>query len=394
MDLSHFLFPAGVERVERNRPVHQVLPETLDRFGYQRAFIVASRTLNRSTSVIRDIESLLGNRVIGTTDDVGEHAPIGNVLAGARTIADSGADVILSFGGGSVLDFCKFVQLAIAENAYTKEALLRFQVAISPDGSEAMCTSTAEPRLRQIAVPTTLAAAEWTPSGTPVDEATRQKVRLRAVRGAPQAIIYDPAMLLHTPARLLYATAIRGLDHAINSFTSVRPHPVVDLLSLEAIRLYFRHLPALAADPADLDALAGCQLATWYTGFGNATMSPLHGFSHFMVHILAPLAHAGHSETAAVLMLAQARWIEQVGTPHYPAILKTIDSKHRRFADALEELLLTLKLPTRLGDIGVTTDQAEAALPLALRHPSLMRHNVRPIQGIEDLRALMALAAG
>ncbi|HEY4066611.1 MAG TPA: iron-containing alcohol dehydrogenase [Burkholderiaceae bacterium] len=392
MELSHFTFPAGVERVVRGRPASEVVPELLDRFGYRRVFIVASRTLNRRTDVVRDIERQLGNRVVGLTDEVGEHAPINNVLAGARGVAACNADVILSFGGGSVLDFCKFVQLAVSEGAFTKPELLEYQMGMTPDGTEALCTSTAEPKVRQIAVPTTLAAAEWTPSGTPVDEVTRQKVRLRAVRGAPQAIVYDPAMLLHTPTKLLFATAIRGLDHAINSYTSVRPHPVVDLVSLEAVRLYFANLPRLAENPADLAALSGCQLATWYTGFGNATMSPLHGFSHFMVHVLAPFANVGHSETAAVLMLAQARWIEAVGTPHYATMLGAIGSKHARFSDALRELLETLKLPMTLDDLGVTPAHVEAALPLAMKHPMLMRHNVRPLRDENDLRAILALA--
>jgi maleylacetate reductase len=392
MELSHYSFPAGVERVVRGRPAQEVVPELLERYGYRRAFIVASRTLNRRTDVIRSMERALGDRLVGLTDEVGEHAPINNVLAGARAVAACSADVIVSVGGGSVLDFSKFVQLAVSEGAYTKAELLRYQVAITADGTEALSTSTTEPRLRQIAVPTTLAAAEWTPSGTPVDEQTQQKVRLRAARGAPQAIVYDPAMLLHTPSKLLLATAIRGLDHAVNSYTSLRPHPFVDLVSLEAIRLYFAHLPQLAENPANLQALAGCQMATWYTGVGNATMSPLHGFSHFMVHILAPQANIGHSETAAVLMLAQARWIEEVGTPHYAAILAATGSRHARFADALRELLVTLKLPLTLADLGVTQSHIEATLPLALRHPSLMRHNVREIRGEAELRAILALA--
>ena len=47
-------------------------------------------------------------------------------------------------------------------------------------------------------------------------------------------------------------------------------------------------------------------MATWYTGMGQFSMSHYHGFSHFMVHVLAPHARVGHSDAACVLMLAQA----------------------------------------------------------------------------------------
>jgi maleylacetate reductase len=393
MELNQYIFPGGVERVIKDRPFSEVVPELLTRYRYERVFIVASKTLNRRTPVIRDLEKLLRDKVVGVTDEVGEHSPIQNVLVAAKDVGAYRADVLLAVGGGSVLDFCKFVQLALSEQAFTKEALLKFQWRMSADGIESICTSTAEPVIRQIAIPTTLAAAEWTPSGTPVNEETRQKARLRAVRGAPRAIVYDPAILAHTPAKLLFATAIRGLDHAINSYTSVRPHPFVELISLEAIRLFFANLPRLAKDRADLKALSACQMATWYTGMGQTTMAPMHGFSHFMVHIIAPYASIGHSETAGVLMLAQARWIEEVGSPHHRRILDAIGSRHLRFSDALRELLTTLGLPLTLAELGVSAEQVESMIPLALKHPMLTRYNVREISTEAHLRAVLVMAA-
>ena len=392
MDLGQYVMPDGVERVVRGFPARQAIPELVDKFGYKAPYLVASRTLNRETDAVAEIRHALGSRVVGSTDDVGEHAPVTNILSAAQQIADSDADVIVAIGGGSVLDFSKFVQLAISERAFTREALLAFQLKLSPDGTETVCTSTASPSIRQIAVPTTLAAAEWTPSGTPLDTVTGRKVHLRAVRGAPRAIVYDPEMLVHTPKRLLYASAIRGLDHSINSYLSIRPHPLVDLISLEAARLYLANLPRLAENPCDREALGACQLATWYTGMGNVTMAAMHGFSHYMVHILAPHIGAGHSETAAPLMLAQARWLEEQPTPRYKDLLRATLPSHRSLADALESLLGLLGLPTSLSELGATVKQVEEIVPLAMRHPSLTRHSVRPLEDEQELMRVMEMA--
>lgn len=144
--------------------------------------------------------------------------------------------------------------------------------------------------------------------------------------------------------------------------------------------------------PDDVEPIANCQMATWYTGMGQMTMAPLHGFSHYMTHVLAPYAGVGHSETAAVLMLAQAKWFEEIGVPRHRDIQEVIGVRERRLSDAIYELLKKLNLPTTLGDLHITAQQVEAVVPLAMAHPLLTRFNARPIRTEADIRALMDLA--
>lgn len=389
--MNQFIFPSGVERVVHGRPFTDVVPQLIARFGYRRAFIVCSRSLRANSDGIDQLAAELGERCVGITDAVGEHAPIPNVLAAAAQARHAEADVLIGIGGGSVIDFCKFVQIAISGQAFTKEALLRYQWYMSEDGLEAIPTSTTEPTIRQIAVPTTLATAEWTPGGTPVDPDTRQKVRLSGMSAAPRAIVYDPALLALTPRHLLAATGIRGLDHAINSYVCVAPHPFSDVLSLEAIRLFFDNLPKLAAGPGDVQAATAAQLASWYAGLVQTTMSAVHGFSHWMTHILAPHAMVGHSEMGGVLMLAQARWMQDAGSARQNAVLDAIGGGYRTLPQAIEALLRELGLPESLGALGIDREQIEEVLPLALRHPILTRFNVREIRTADDLRAVLDL---
>jgi maleylacetate reductase len=389
-----FVFPDGVERVLHDVSASEVLPDLLDHYRYRRAAIVCSRTLRRESDVVQRIEKALGQRVVTVIDDVGEHAPIGNVLRGADALREAAADVMISVGGGSVLDFCKFAQLALSENVRSREELLRFEWRVSDDGGQLLPTATSAPAIRQIAVPSTLATAEWTPGGTPIDEVTRQKARLMAVRAAPIAIVYDPQILRHTPTALLASTAIRGLDHAINTACAAQPHPLTSLLAERAISLYFDGLPRLGAEGSDLRVLSQLQFATWITGMGQVSMSNYHGFSHWMVHVLAPLAGVGHSDAACVLMLAQARWFEPVARDRYAALVRGLGHEGASFPDLLEALLVRLNLPTRLADIGVDNAIVEASIPLALAHPLLRRWNLREIHDADELRQLMALASG
>ena len=114
---TYFRF-SGHERILHRTSAHKGLPELMDWFGYSRAYIVCSRTLNTRTDVIRRLAAALGERCIGITDVVGEHSPLSNVLAGAREAHALDADVIVSVGGGSVMDMCKTMQLCISEQVF------------------------------------------------------------------------------------------------------------------------------------------------------------------------------------------------------------------------------------------------------------------------------------
>lgn len=378
----------GHERVLHNVAASQALPELMEWFGYRRAFVVCSRTLNTRTDVIANLVAALGDRCVGLTDKVGEHSPLSNVLAAARRAAYLEADVIVSVGGGSVMDMCKAMQLCISEQVFERERLLQLQMHMSADGTEMLSGSTAAPRIRQIAIPTTIATSEWTPVSTPVDDQTHLKARFVVPDGAPRGIVYDPALLARTPLSLLLSTGVRGLDHAINTACSLHPHPFASLLAEKAIQLYVENLPRLR-DSSDTEAFTNCQLATWYTGMGQ--MSVPHGFSHWMVHIVGPLAGVAHSDAACVLMLAQARWLERHAKAQHARMLQLLN-RTESFADVLEGLLVQLDMPRTLADLGLKDEQIESFIQPALDHPQVTHNNLRPIRTAADLRAVLALA--
>ncbi len=392
--MDKYLFPQGIERVVSDASAAEALPWLFERFGYRRAFIICSRTLNTKTDVVTRLREALGERVVGISDDVGDHAPLLKCLAIARQVTDAGADVLLTIGGGSVMDATKIVQAAISEGVYTKPELL----AVAPK-YDFINFAFAEYRppadvppaaIRQIAIPTTLATAEWTPASTPIDEDTRLKARFIVPDGTPQAIVYDPDILARTPTDLLLSTGIRGLDHAVNTFISTNPNPFTTALVERAIPLFFDNLPRVKSEPPDRDVLKACQSAIWFTGMGQISVP--HGFSHMMVHVLGPYAGVRHSDAACVLMLAQARWIEGMEAHPMGKISAILGQPERRFSDLLEELLKRLDLPTTLADIGVTEALVEEVLPLAIAHPRVTMYNRRPILTPDDIRAVLSLA--
>lgn len=385
-----YLF-GGQERVYHDADAGTCLPEVMATFGYSRAFVISSRSLNRKTPFVADLVAKLGDSCVGLTDKVGEHAPMLDVIDAAIAARDAKADVLVAIGGGSVMDLCKLVQLCLTQDCFDKAGLLSMASQMANDGkSFTYAGSGKAPEIRQIFLPTTMATAEWTPASTPVDEDTRQKPLYIMKGGSPETIIYDPTLLALTPDRLLFSTAIRGLDHAINSRCAKVPHPLVSVLMEEAIALFIANLPRLKADKNDREAMNNCCLATWYAGMGQ--LSVTHGFSHFMVHVLAPHCNLGHSELAAVLMLANSKWIEREAAPRLDPVKARLGREGDSFYAILKELLATLELPMTLDDLGVTDQQIEEVVPHAFAHPLLVHNNLRPLESADQLHDVMMLA--
>ncbi|MEV0341869.1 iron-containing alcohol dehydrogenase [Nocardia sp. NPDC050713] len=381
---QRFFFPNGCDEVLFRATAARDVPRLVEKFGYQRPFVFTSRTLNRTTDVVDEIVEGLGGSVVNVSDRVGEHAPITNVLAAIDEVRDAGADVLICIGGGSVMDFGKFVQLGVTQGVRTREGFRALRVDQSPVLDD-------NPQLRQITIPTTFSLSEWTPAGTPVDDETDKKITLRIPRGVGRAIVFDPAIVRHTPKGLALKTAIRGLDHSINNVMTTAPNDIVTVLALQAVQQFHKGIRALARDDLDT-AMPTLQKASWLGGV--CQMSVPHGFSHFMVHVIAPWAHIGHSETACVMMLAQARWWRGHSDPRLGQVAAAMGRPDDPIDEILFDLLRECEMPTTLADLGLDAAQVEDVIPHTLAHPYVTLHNVVPITTADDIRRALATVSG
>src|SRR4028118_526472 len=75
--------------------------------SYGRAFVVTGRTLDAKTGLVRRVEGLLGEKRAGTHVGMGEHTPGSAVELAAGEAESAGADLLVSVGGGSVIDGTK-----------------------------------------------------------------------------------------------------------------------------------------------------------------------------------------------------------------------------------------------------------------------------------------------
>ncbi len=197
------------ERVIYGKPAAQAIAESAEELGARRLFFVVSKTLNRQTDVIDGIRRQLGDRVVGLFDDTREHSPRDSVLATANAIRAASPDLIVTIGGGSPIDTVKVAQIVLAEDIQTEAALGEYRMSRQPEGSWHVPSSRPSP-VRQIIVPTTLSAAEFSNIGGCTDRLRMLHESLPANRNTPA----DLSMRLQSPMVLSNPRPITGRSPA------------------------------------------------------------------------------------------------------------------------------------------------------------------------------------
>lgn len=211
-----------MEEVRFGVPAAEAIAEQVARMGAQRVFLMVSGTLNRTTPEIEHVRRTLGNKCVGVFDQMPAHSPRHGVIAAAEQARTSDTDLIVTIGGGSVTDAAKAVQLCLSNDARSPEAMdaLRTVGTVLPDLKP--------PTVRQVSVPTTLSAGEFSAIAGVTNERTHVKEMFRHPRIIPVAVILDPALTVHTPEWLFLSTGIRAVDHCVEGLCSNEANPYAD----------------------------------------------------------------------------------------------------------------------------------------------------------------------
>src|SRR5438094_4009497 len=177
-----------MEAVTFGKPAAEAVAEEARRVEAERAFLMVSGTLHRKTDEVAKVRRALGNRCAGVFDHMPPHTPRHAVIEAAAMAREVGADLIATIGGGSVTDGAKAVQLCLANDIRTPEALDDYRPVAGPDGALRPPPGK-PPTVRQITVPTTLSAGEFSAISGVTDERCRVKELFRHQQFIPRAVM-------------------------------------------------------------------------------------------------------------------------------------------------------------------------------------------------------------
>lgn len=266
--------------------------------GFQRILVLTQR------SMAGRVRALALPGVVTVFEGV-KPEPDTDTLAQALDTARAAApDLVVGFGGGSVMDVAKLVTVLRGTQGLAE--------VIGPNKVTARQNALA-------LVPTTAGTgSEAGIRALVTDVATGMKVAVESPYLLADMVALDPALTMTLPPAVTAATGIDAMAHCVEAFTSRKSHPLIDSYAVMGIELVARYLPRAVANGADAEARAGLLLAAYYGGIclgpvntaaGHALAYPLgtrlklpHGLANAIIfpHVLAFNTPAVPEKTAQI----------------------------------------------------------------------------------------------
>jgi alcohol dehydrogenase class IV len=358
------------------------LPELARSFG-KRPLVLTGASRERAASLVSALS--------GETFAVAEEPTVDLVREGARRVQNAACDVVISVGGGSVIDAGK----AIAAIATNGGEPLEFLEVVGKGQAISV------PPLPFIAAPTTAGTgSEVTRNAVLGSTEHGVKASLRSPMMQPRVAVVDPELTYGLPPAVTAYTGLDALTQLIEPYVSSRANPLVDAICVYGIKRVAGALRRTYHDGADKDARREMALASLFGGLAlaNAGLGVVHGFA-------SPLGgqwKAPHGALcAAVLPHGMAANVAALRTrgPRHPALERygeiarlltgRNDANAEDGIDWVRALCAELKVPA-LRAWGVT----EADLPGVVEkaaHASSMQANPLPLTS-EELLAVVTAA--
>jgi len=375
----------AMEEVVFGQPAAQAIVAQMDRLGASRAFLMVSGTLRRQTDEIQKIVDTLGSRSAGIFDAMPPHTPREAVVAAAAQARAVGADLIVTVGGGSITDGAKAVQICLANDIDSVEAVDRMRAV------RGVMPPIKQPTVRQISVPTTIAGGEFSAIAGVTNTGTHVKEMLRHELVMPRAIILDPAITVHTPEWLFLSTGIRAVDHCVEGICSREAHPYADAQALHGLSMLVKGLPRVKADAGDLDARMDCQIGTWLST-GPLTSGVPMGASHGIGYVLGAAYGVPHGYTSCVMLPAVMRWNRSANAERQALVAAAMGRPGKEASDVLDDFIRGLGMPRSLREVKVGTEHFDKIAEQSMATPWVPR-NPRKIGGPAEVREILEMAA-
>jgi alcohol dehydrogenase len=279
---------------------------------------------------------------------------------GYRHYAESGCDVVLGIGGGSVIDAAKGVALLASNGGriLDYEGIDRIAHPIPP----------------LIMLPSTSGTgADVSQFCIVTDTERHTKITIMGRALVPDVSVIDPRLLVTMPDWLNAATGLDALTHGIESFVSLAHGPLTDHHALQAISLVNGNLAHTMIHPDDTAARSAMAQAALVAGlaFTNAILGATHAMSH-QVGGMLDLPHGvcnavllphvirfnGATNPERFVPIAQAMGLDADRVPA-PECVELVAQEVRSLGDELG-------VPKGLAELGVTVDDIPNLAQLTL----------------------------
>ena len=284
------------------------IPGIVSAKGFKKAFIASDPDLVKF-GVTKKVTDLLDEAGMAyeVYSDIKPNPTIENVKSGVAAYKASGADYMITIGGGSSMDTGKAIGIIINNPEFADVRSL--------EG----VADTKKPCVPIIAIPTTAGtAAEVTINYVITDTEKNRKMVCVDVHDIPVVAVVDPEMMASMPKGLTAATGMDALTHAIEAYISWTYNTKESLrLAEEAVKLIFDNLELAYQHGEDLKVRENMMIAAFKAGFAFSRAGV--GNVHAIAHTLGGLYNTPHGLANAVILPIV---LEDYGEAVYPKLAR------------------------------------------------------------------------
>ena len=319
------------------------IPGLIKARGFKKAFVASDPDLVKF-GVTANVTNLLEENDIPYTlySDIKPNPTIENIQHGVEAFKESGADMMITIGGGSSMDTGKGIGIIINNPEF---ADVRSLEGVAPTKKRTVFT---------IAVPTTGGTgAESTINYVVTDVERKRKFVCVDPNDIPDIAVVDPDMMSSMPKGLTASTGMDALTHAIEGYTTAAAWELSDVLNLESIKLIGKNLrKAVQNDP---DGREGMALAQYVTAMAYSNVGL--GIAHSMAHTLGAVYDTPHGVACAMMLPIVMEFNAEYTGEKFKAIAEALgvdttgmdQAAYRKAAvDAVRQLSIDVGIPTKL----------------------------------------------
>jgi len=352
--------------------------------GCSKAFVITDPGVVEAGLTERVVKAL-GGKHAGTYDEVIQDSGFHIINQAAEAVRKSGADCLVSVGGGSVIDTTKGVAILVKSGGKLED-YSGFQLLN-------------EPQTPHVAIPTTAGTgAEVTYAAIVKDWDRNQKQVIGSDYVIPNTAILDPTLTVGLPKMLTATTGMDAMSHAFEALHVSLNEPITDAMAIHAIRLITEFLPRCVENGDDLVARGQQLIASTIASiaWGNTSTALVHAIAH----TLGGLFEVPHGLANSIILPYGIMYNLDECADRYVLAAQAmgIDTKDMSDEDAgkaaagfIWDFTKKLGIPQKLSEVGVPEDGLEKVADMALSDAAIV-YNAKIVMDSADILDILKKA--
>jgi alcohol dehydrogenase len=358
----------------------------LDQAGSRRLFLVVDAAAWEHSHADATLAPLLDHYDSVRFDQFTPNPQFTDAVQGLALAQAHACDAWMAFGGGTAIDICKLIR------CFASQTENPAQIVANPSGIVPATSPF-------VAIPTTAGTgSEATQFAVVYVDGQKHSLGHPSMR--PTAVVLDAELTRSMPPRLAASSGLDALSQATESLWSVRG---TEVSRADAARAFELGWPALTTSIESPNAVSRQAMLRAAHLAGRAINVSQTTAPHAVSYYLTSKYGLSHGFAVALTLGAfleyNAELLRQPNDPHAPRMENTLqvlgrvmqvsspDGMHTAWTDLAQRL----GCPTRLSQLGITTEQEIAAVAAAVNAQRLA-NNPRPISQEQLVRLLESIA--